>query len=745
MFRSINAVLSNWRVRRVGIRLSCASRVLTWLRSHELPNGGIRVHSAHSNAYPKLTGYLIPTLLRYGERDLAMRLLRWLMVIQRGDGAYTDPDGGLPYVFDTAQVLRGLLAGADLESGALTAARRAADYLCSRMVDGGRGGFGVRCQGDIPESVHLYALPPLVEAADRLDCPTYRVAAERCLDYYAEHPQALQMDILTHFLGYELEALIELGRAELALPVLDRLRGEQMADGAVRGKAGVRWVCTPGLAQLAICWYKVGQWEPADKALAWLEAHQQPSGGFLGSNGPGADYFPNVELSWAAKFYLDAHLLRTLAFFERNAHIFPETVAADDRRLQALLAVIRPHDRVLEVGCGKGRFLKAIKAVHPAADCMGVDISPALLAHIPADIAARQGALEAIPCADDHFDVVFSVEAIEHSTNLQAAVAEMIRVARPGGWVVIVDKQQTQWGRLACPPWERWPAAEELAALLRRGCDNVAWEPVGYEGHPADGLMLAWRGQKRSPLSGAAWNETLVAKADRQALIERVRSNQRTPWALEVLLATAPGERVLEIGSGTGEISLGLALAGRQVTILDISQQSLDFAQACAADLGLRLEAVCSDAQQPLPFPNDFFDCVWSSGLLEHFTPAERRAMLREWRRVARGRVISLVPNAASVAYRMGKALMEREGRWPYGLEIPILSLREDFEAVGLYVMSECSVGEKHALSFLPADHPLRKALSSWIESMSLEELRDCNQGYLLVTIGVKYPGGPGC
>jgi len=90
------------------------------------------------------------------------------------------------------------------------------------------------------------------------------------------------------------------------------------------------------------------------------------------------------------------------------------------------------------------------------------------------------------------------------------------------------------------------------------------------------------------------------------------------------------------------------------------------------------------------------------------------------------------------VDYRVGKALAEWEDRWPYGLKIPVLSLRDDFEAAGLQVVSEYSVGARHALNFLPTDHPLRKALSAWMESLSTEELKDCHQGYLLVTIGLK-------
>lgn len=253
-----------------------------------------------------------------------------------------------------------------------------------------------------------------------------------------------------------------------------------------------------------------------------------------------------------------------------------------------------------------------------------------------------------------------------------------------------------------------------------------------------DGLTVIRDGRKQSRLSGSEWHQLLISPSSQQAIVNRVRCNQLSEWARVILLETSPGEKVLEIGSGTGEISLHLAKAGRIVTALDISAESLEFIRRCAAELEVEIGTVQADATQPLPFMDDEFDCVWSSGLLEHFTADERRSMLREQRRITRNKVIAMVPNAACVAYRAGKKYQEERGIWKYGLEIPILSLREDFEAAGLHVVSEYSVGARHALKFLPANHPLRKALSEWIDSLSPEELRDCNQGYLLVTIGVK-------
>jgi len=723
-----------------------AARALGWLRRSELATGGIRVHTAHANAYPEVTGYLIPTLLAYGERELARRCLQWLIAIQRAAGGFPDPDQGALRVFDTGQILRGLLAGLDLHPLARDAARRAADYVRDHMIEGGAGGFSAQYGGEIPESVLLYVLPPLVDAAEILGDASYRTAAERCLDFYLRDPRCRRVDTLTHFLAYELEALIDLDRAEEARAVLEELERQQARDGSVRGVGGARWVCAPGLAQLAICWHKLDRPEPADRALAWLEARQRPSGGFFGSEGPGATYFANVEPSWAVKFYLDAHRLRTVRFFERNAHVFPSDVPLDDGRAQAVLALVAPDHRVLEVGCGKGRFLKAVRARFPDAECTGVDISPSLLKELPAGIHAMRGSLESIPCPDESFDVVFSVEAIEHSPNPRAAVAELVRVAKPGGWVVVIDKQASQRGRLETPAWEWWPDASYLVELLRESCDRVTVEPVGYDGRPAsDGLMVAWRGQKRSRLSGSDWNQVLISDATLDEMLARLRAGHLTEWGQVIALATTPGQRVLEIGSGTGEITLHLAQCGRRVTALDLDPASLTFTRRAAALLGVEVDTVEADATGKLPFPDGVFDCVWSSGLLEHFVFEQRVRMLREWARVTSSAMINLVPNAASVAYRVGKRAQEMGGAWPYGLEMPILTLRPEYEAAGLRVDREFSIAPKHALEFLPPGDPLKSRLAAWIAEMPPAELAECRQGYLLVTIGSKRSGAATC
>jgi malonyl-CoA O-methyltransferase len=697
------------------------------------------VASGHPNAYPEVTGYLVPTLLGYGQVDLARRLVEWLLCAQRDNGAFTDPDVGADCIFDTGQVLRGLLAARDLVLEANPAARRAVEYLQSQMLEGGSKGFRLSyADGEIPESVELYVLPPLVEAAKIFHLPELAAAATRCFEYYREAKDVLRFDGLTHFLAYELEALIDLGHADLARPTLDRLRALQTKDGAVRGTGSAEWICTPGLAQIAVCWYKTGQWAAADRAVAWLEAHQGDGGGFLGSYGPGACYFPEKEISWAAKYYLDANTLRVAAFFERHSADFPAEVQLTDGRTQAILRYVKPRDRVAEIGCGKGRFLQALRLAQPGLDCTGIDPSGSLLTALPAGITGLLGRIEAIPAGDNAFDVVFAVEAVEHSANLERAVAEMSRVCTPGGWIIIVDKHQAAWGRLECPPWEQWPEATYLKRLLQAQCDDVTVEPVAYDDRPAnDNLLLAWVGRKRSRLTGREWHTAIISHNTKSEVIGAVRFNRFSPWGRAMMLETKRGDHVLEIGSGTAQISLQLAQGGRHVTCFDIEQSNLEFARGCANELGLQIATMRGDATGRLPFENGQFDCVWSSGLLEHFFLDERRTMLREWARVCRGAFIHLVPNASCVPYRLGKRAQEVAGAWPYGLEMPLLSLRADYEAAGIRFVREFTVGAKHALGFMSTElESLHRDMAQAFDPIHESILADWNQGYLLLSIG---------
>jgi ubiquinone/menaquinone biosynthesis C-methylase UbiE len=179
----------------------------------------------------------------------------------------------------------------------------------------------------------------------------------------------------------------------------------------------------------------------------------------------------------------------------RDEEHFPSTIDPRIYHVKLLSEFLGGIDlrRVLDAGCGKGRFARILKQNHPAVSVCCMDIAEAMLRVVPEGLERTAGSLIALPYADAAFDAAYAIESLEHAVDIQAAVGELCRVVRPGGRVFIIDKNAEQWGRLETPPWEKWFHRRELEKLLRRHCTQVSSRFISYwEDVAPDGLFLAW-------------------------------------------------------------------------------------------------------------------------------------------------------------------------------------------------------------------------------------------------------------
>ncbi len=110
------------------------------------------------------------------------------------------------------------------------------------------------------------------------------------------------------------------------------------------------------------------------------------------------------------------------------------------KRLQLIrrLAQPKPVDRLLEVGCGGGHVLREF----PECELTGVDVSSEMLAKAKVNLADFRATLQHGPLAAhefpaDSFDIVVCTEVLEHVLDPEPILAEIARVIRPGGRVVI--------------------------------------------------------------------------------------------------------------------------------------------------------------------------------------------------------------------------------------------------------------------------------------------------------------------
>jgi ubiquinone/menaquinone biosynthesis C-methylase UbiE len=110
------------------------------------------------------------------------------------------------------------------------------------------------------------------------------------------------------------------------------------------------------------------------------------------------------------------------------------------------------------------------------------------------------------------------------------------------------------------------------------------------------------------------------------------------------------GERVLDLGCGTGDLAADLATAGAEVIAADVAQAALDRARGRHPRLDLRLVEI----DRPLPFQDSAFDVVWSSEVIEHVADTAR--WLSEVRRVLapRGRVVLTTPSHGRLRLLIG-------------------------------------------------------------------------------------------
>jgi len=179
----------------------------------------------------------------------------------------------------------------------------------------------------------------------------------------------------------------------------------------------------------------------------------------------------------------------------RDEKHFPSTI---DPRIYHV-KLIREHlgdlrgRRVLDVGCGKGRFLRVLREQEPSADLWGLDISEEMLRYVPPDIHTRAGSMTDLPFPNEYFDGAYATESLEHAVEIEKAVAEICRVVKVGGRIVIIDKNARYWGKLQTARWERWFTRKELERLLRRHCVEVSSRLISYwEDVEPDGLFIAW-------------------------------------------------------------------------------------------------------------------------------------------------------------------------------------------------------------------------------------------------------------
>ncbi len=492
------------------------NRAMSWIKENTINGNGIAVTSKEQMIYPEVTGYYIPTLLKWGEKELALSYAKYLCGIQKKDGSWYDSLDKSPYIFDSAQILKGLIAIRDILPEVDEHIIRGCDWILScvdkdcRLVTPVKDAWG-NDETFCSELIHTYCLTPLIDAANIFKKEVYREKAFKIKDYYKKNykEKILNFSLLSHFYAYVMEGMFDLGEGELIYQAMNNIEKYQKYNGAILGLKDVTWVCSTGMFQLALVWYKLGELDKGNKIFDYACKLQNKSGGWYGSypanflNGyiPYRKYrpyyFPDAEISWCNKYFLDALSLRLKLDSDKQAPIFIDNIDKEDGRYQFIRQFAFAENagsvmKVCDIGCGKGRYLKNLLQDCPQNEYYATDISENVMADIKGIKDKRTGTLTCIPYEDKKFDIVYVCEALEHAVSISTALKELLRITKPSGKLIIIDKPIEKLGKLKIGEWEQWIddiKMKEVADEVGRRLEIV--KSVPYEGKN-DGLFRAW-------------------------------------------------------------------------------------------------------------------------------------------------------------------------------------------------------------------------------------------------------------
>jgi arsenite methyltransferase len=177
--------------------------------------------------------------------------------------------------------------------------------------------------------------------------------------------------------------------------------------------------------------------------------------------------------------------------------LYRTTDAVRRRGLVRAALAARPGERVLDVGCGPG-FTSAelLTEVGPDGAVVAVDSSPQMLGLAAGRCAGAElleGEATALPVADASVDAAICVQVLEYVPDVAARLAELLRVLRPGGRVVLwdIDWATVSWHsadpermRRVLAAWDEHLAHPSLPLTLAATMRSVGFADVRMEAHP---------------------------------------------------------------------------------------------------------------------------------------------------------------------------------------------------------------------------------------------------------------------
>ncbi len=462
--------------------------------------------------YIETTGYIIPSLIEAGKKlnekkyiDSALKAGEWLLKIQNNDGSFSDIDEGSPQVFDTGQCLIGFnyLYEYTKENKYLEAIQKTTNWLIDIQEE--NGSWVKFAYNSISHSYYSRVAAALFKAGIILDNENIKNSALKQVKWvldnqfengyfnYCEFER--DVDAVLHTIIYVLEGLLDIYDftkdkkvLEAVLKNVNKLKEINLnRDLILCSQYDKNFNCTndekciTGLAQWAgvlLRLYKIEKNEDykklAIRTIHYLKSKHIKEGENLKGALPGSvlfyGYYGSCSfMNWNNKFFIDTLLMydKYEISLEYEQEIYSgacfsflkgvvtnDLTSMDKKYLKQFDNFFEKFKNqkytILDLGCGKGKFLNHFKINYINWKVIGVEPN-----YTDKQNNILSGSAYKIPLPDNSVDIVYIVEVLQHIKYLDTAFSEIRRVLNRGGYVVIGDRNPYSWLGLLKPLLEK--------------------------------------------------------------------------------------------------------------------------------------------------------------------------------------------------------------------------------------------------------------------------------------------------
>jgi SAM-dependent methyltransferase len=199
---------------------------------------------------------------------------------------------------------------------------------------------------------------------------------------------------------------------------------------------------------------------------------------------------PRVAAADVPKLYPRAYLAHSGGSRGRGVYGWLKSILV--RREARQLARHVPHrGRVIEVGCGNGKFLSVLHEVRPDIGLAGVDIEDLGIADLPG-LTFHHGQLEEVEIEPSAFDAVYCSNLIEHVPDPPAFLAKCREVLKPGGVIVGITPDHLSLDRYVFGRyWAGYHYPRHIFVFNHRNIRAVL-EHAGFEVVRIEGAHAYW-------------------------------------------------------------------------------------------------------------------------------------------------------------------------------------------------------------------------------------------------------------